>query len=72
MSPQRLELPSRVAELKDNECHYVCCVDDFASLCGVEADGTTDDTAAVSCVVCLDLDRADFCPRGLSCGPGVP
>lgn len=45
------------------ESHVVCCDDHDQSLCGtlVEWTGVAEDGGA-SCVVCIDLDQAGYCP----------
>lgn len=45
------------------ESHIVCCDDHDTSLCGTLVEWTTPvENGDPSCVVCIDLDYANYCP----------
>jgi hypothetical protein len=47
------------------ETHIVCCDDNERSLCGTSVDGVAwadVEKDQATCIVCIDLCVADFCP----------
>ena len=51
-----------------DENHYTCCMDVHIALCGFDLSVSTyDPNCVVGCVVCVDLDNTEYCPRGWRC-----
>lgn len=57
------------ADSDDELTHVCCCRDEDVSLCGVDlTDSNWDhDKQNLQCVVCDDLERSDWCPKGGRC-----
>lgn len=55
--------PQRIDD-QPEETHVVCCDDHEHSLCGtiVEWSGPPQEDGGPSCVVCFDLNEANYCP----------
>lgn len=56
--------PQETSDDKPDETHVVCCDDHDYSLCGTAVEWTTppEDDGDPTCVVCIDLSQAFYCP----------
>lgn len=59
-----VELSPAPSDTFEEETHIVCCDNTDHALCGtmVAGDGFLADETNISCIVCLDLDEANYCP----------